>query len=313
MDKLEKELRTLYEEIIAKEKIELHLKNIDRLILEKEVEQKETEIQMTIEEEQVKRLERKSLYNIFHSILGDKSQEIEKERQEYLQAYLKYQSVCSSIAALKKEKRLLLQNYSSKFNTVKEFNNLLTNKIEAIRAAFPKAVEYIVHFEERIARHRSKIKEIQQAVREGKKTIRKFKIILVNLEKIEYWGTFTSRKQRNRDIRIKDRIIKDINLADNHLQKFEKELLDVSDHFSMDYSRQIESTKDFLDYFYDGLIADWVIQGKIENSVNIIQHFSDKILRILSMLQQESDQTKEYIKAERKDQRTLLMKVLDEK
>ena len=49
MDKLEKELRTLYEEIIAKEKIELHLKNIDRLILEKEVEQKETEIQMTIE------------------------------------------------------------------------------------------------------------------------------------------------------------------------------------------------------------------------------------------------------------------------
>jgi len=135
----------------------------------------------------------------------------------------------------------------------------------------------------------------------------------VNLEKIEYWGTFTSRKQRNRDIRIKDRIIKDINLADNHLQKFEKELLDVSDHFSMDYSRQIESTKDFLDYFYDGLIADWVIQGKIENSVNIIQHFSDKILRILSMLQQESDQTKEYIKAERKDQRTLLMKVLDEK
>jgi len=109
MNKLEKELRTLYEEIIAKEKIELHLKNIDRLLLEKEVEQKETEIQMTIEEEQVKRLERKSLYNIFQSILGDKSQEIEKERQEYLQAYLKYQSVCSSIAALKKEKRLIDQ------------------------------------------------------------------------------------------------------------------------------------------------------------------------------------------------------------
>ncbi|MEM9822797.1 MAG: hypothetical protein AAF985_17080 [Bacteroidota bacterium] len=313
MDPLEKELRSLYEAIIAKEKIELHLKNIDRLILEKEAELKKTEIQMAIEEDQVKRLERKSLYAIFQYILGNKSQQIEKERQEYLQAYLKYQSIVSAMANLKKEKALLLQNYSSKFNTERAFDDLIKNKIKAIRKAFPKGADYIVHFEERIARHQSKIKEITQAIREGKKTIRKFKVILINLDKINNWGSFNSRKQRNRSLRIKDKIIRDINLADNHLQKFEKELLDVSDHFNMDYSRQIESTKDFLDYFYDGLIADWVIQGKIENSVNIIQHFSDKILRIISMLQQESDQTKTYIKAEKRDQRKLLMNVLDEK
>ncbi len=313
MEKLKKELRKLYEDIISKEKIELHLKNIDRQLINKEAEQKRAKMQVQIEERDLKRLEQKGLYGVFQSILGNKEERIEKERQEYLQAYLKQQSIVNSLVELKKEKELLLKNYSSKFNTEEAFDKLVQQKVKEITKDDPELGEGIVHFEERIIRHRSKIKEIQQTIREGRKTIRMLSRILINLGKIEHWGKGRSKRNATNRNRAKDRIKKDINIADNHLNKFEKELLDISDHYSMNYTQQLEATRGFLDALYDSLITDWVVKEKIENSSNVVRNFSDKILRIMSMLENEIDKTRNYIKEEKKDLRLLVMKTIKTK
>jgi len=77
MQSREKKLRSLYEQIITKEKIEIHLKNIDRLILMEEEALETAEVILHKEETDVVNLEKKNLYTIFRTILGNMEQQLE--------------------------------------------------------------------------------------------------------------------------------------------------------------------------------------------------------------------------------------------
>jgi len=46
------------------------------------------------------------------------------------------------------------------------------------------------------------------------------------------------------------------------------------------------------------LISDWIIQNRISHSLNIITTAADRLTRILSMLDQDIEQTQEFIEAE---------------
>ena len=307
MQSTNKKLRALYEHIIAKEKMEIHLKNIDRLILQKEEALKIAEGYLQKEEMDVHRLEKQSLYAIFKSILGNKEQELEKERQEYLQAFLKKKSIEECLQDLKKEKEILLHNYSGKYKIEKAFDQLLEKQKKIIKKEDPKMAKAIIHFEERIANHRSRIKEIQQAVREGKKAIRVFQGILLSLERVDIWGRSYSASVTGKRAREKDKIQRGMNRAQKYLQHFEKELFDLSDHYGHDYTHQIDEIKNFIDQFLDSLITDWVIKRKIEHSANIVSNLVDKLTRIVSMLESDVKKTREYITLEKIDQRRIIL------
>jgi len=301
----ERQLRKLYEDILAKEKIEIHLKNIDRLILKEEEALKIAELQTQKEDEDIARLEGKNLYSIFKTILGDKEQELEKERQEYLQAYLKKNAIVACLKDLKKEKKILLQSYSGKFNAEEQFDKLLAKTKEQLQKEKPELAELIIHFEQKIANHSSRIKEIQQAIREGKKTNKILEGILVSLDQIEKWGSGT-RTSPGLRVRVKGKVQRNIHKANRYLQNFEKELFDLSDHYDHNYSQQIDEIKDFIDLFLDSLITDWVIKKEIVHSANIVSNLTDKVTRIVGMLENEVKNTKAYIVDEKKSQRKLI-------
>lgn len=301
----ERQLRKLYEDILAKEKIEIHLKNIDRLILKEEEALKVAKFQTQKENEDVARLERKSLYTIFKTILGTKEQELEKERQEYLQAYLKKKAIVACLKDLNKEKKILLQSYSGKFNAEEQFDQLLAKKKKQLQKEQPELADFIIHFESNIASHKSRIKEIQQAIREGKKTNKVLESILISLDQIEKWGSGT-RVSPGVRVRVKGKVQRDIHKANKFLQNFEKELFDLSDHYDHNYSQQIDEIKDFIDLFLDSLITDWVIKKEIVHSANIVSNLIDKVIRIVGMLESEVKKTKAYIVDEKKSQRKLI-------
>ncbi|MEM1322772.1 MAG: hypothetical protein AAGG75_21080 [Bacteroidota bacterium] len=308
-----KALRELYIDIHAKEKIEIHLKNIDRLILEKEAEEKRTAVLLLKEERDVKQLEAETLVNIFRSVLGNREQALEKERQEYLQAFLVNKAARDSLEELKKERTLLLKVYSSKFRVEDQFDKILSDRHKEIARTWPELGEDILHFESSIANHKAKIREIQQAKREGQKTIRMLQQIAVNLDKVESWGGLFSKKSTTNRRRSKDKIQRAIKSADTYLQRFEKELFDLSDHYGLDYSTQINEIKGFINQIFDSLISDWIIKEAIVHSANVISNQSDKITRIVAMLDQHILQTKDYIKQEQQDKRKLVARVINKK
>ncbi len=307
MPNTEKELRSLYEQLIAKEKIEIHLKNIDRLLIMEEESLAAAELILQKEEMDVVNLEKKNLYTIFKTILGTKEQELERERQEYLQAYLKKQSIEACILEMKKEKEALLHSYSGKFNVEKEFDRLLEKQKRILRAKQSESADQIIIFEQRIARHLSRISELRQGVRAGKKVIKVLESIIVSFERIKEWGRGYAVSAIHRRQREGGRIKKRIMDTKRNLQQFENELFDLSDHYGHDYRHQIEEVKKFIDLFVDSLITDWVVKNKIEHSANLILNLMDKVSRIVAMIENDIQKTKGYIAQEKKDQRVIIV------
>jgi len=304
----EKKLRSLYEQLIAKEKIEIHLKNIDRLLIMKEEALVIAQSTLEKEEMDVAKLERESLYTIFKTILGTKEQELERERQEYLQAFLKKQSIDACILEIKKEKELLLHSFSGKFNVEKEFDRLLEKQKGILRATQSDLAEDIIVFEERIARHLSRVVELRQAVKAGKRLVKILESIIASFERIKEWGNGYAVSAVQKRYTEGGRIKRKVTDVQKYLQRFENELFDLSDHYGHDYRNQIVEIKKFIDLFIDSLITDWVVKNKIEHSKSLILNLIDKVNRIIAMVENDIKKTKGYIAQEKKDQRDLIVK-----
>lgn len=80
-----------------------------------------------------------------------------------------------------------------------------------------------------------------------------------------------------------------MNNAQNHmeqakydLQSFSRELRDVSTYINLDFN-----TSDFLsfaDYFFDGLVADWMMQDRINNARSQVDEAIRRVQGILNQL-----------------------------
>lgn len=308
MNTIFKELQSLYEEILSKEKIELHLKNLDRVLIEKEAALSKTQALVDKEAQDIAKLEGRNLPALFMFFLGDKERQLEKERQEHLQAFLQHQSAENAIKELKEEKNTLLKSYSSKFRVEEQFDNLLKKQQRKLKSAYPDIFDQLIFFEEKIANHQAKTKEIKQAIREGRKTIQVLEIVLSQLIKITDWGRKAKISRP-----AKDKLQSTVNRAETTLLKFEKELYDITDHYGLDYIQQIEDIKDFIGRFYDNLITDWIIKNRIENSKGFVQSSIDKISRIVAMLDTNGRDTLVYIEEEKEDKRAIILQVINKK
>lgn len=313
MKELSKALGKFYEDIKTKEKLAIHLKNLDKLIKEKRAEIPHWEEVVQDEEKDIQDLEKFNLYNLFKFVLEDKEKQMEKERQEYLHAFLTLKSIKENLLELENERDLFKKNLSSKFNVEKNFDKLVQKEKDKIIHAFPEIGEEIIIFEEKIANHKIKIVEIKQAQKEGQRLIQLFSRSIASMEKIESWGFV---KSRNNQVNI-DRAVKklktSLGITNKHLQKFEEELYDFTDHYTLDYTHQIDDVKHFMRQYYDTLITDWVIESKIEHSLHLVSSLIGKIRRILAMLDQELLETRSYIKTEEKDKRNFIANAVKSK
>ena len=298
MNDLDTQLLELYQKIKRKEKLKIHIKNIQKLIVQKREQLKWLEKDLEKEEYDVVRLEERSLYSIFKTILGNKKQQLQKERQEYLQIFLQCKGLRENIGELEEEEKILAKSFSSLYAIDQEFSNLLAEREKIIQE---KAVSYLPELNrmnENISNYQARINEIKTAIKEGDKAKKFLHKIIIGLGKIEQWGNSDSVSVISKINKEANRVRSDIYVANNHLQRYEDELAELFDHFSLDYSSEVESLKLFLKQFIDCLITDWVVKNKIENSLHFVANIVDRISLINAMLEQDIENNKEYIKME---------------
>ncbi len=297
---LDTQLLELYQEIKRKEKLKIHILNIRKLIGQKQEQLNFLEKDLAKEELDVVRLEQLSLFSIFKTILGNKKEQLEKERQEYLQVFLQCKGVRENIETLMDEVEILEKSFSSLHAIDKEFRGLLIKKEKLIKEKKDNYLPELNRLNENISNFQSKINEITVAIKEGDRAKKFLHKIIVGLGKIEQWGDHDSTSVISKINREANRVRSDIYVANNHLQKYEDELRDLCDHFGLGYTDEIENLNLFLKRFIDCLITDWVVKNKIENSLHFVANIVDKISRINAMLEQEAEKNLEYIKVEEK-------------
>ena len=93
MSNFQKELDKVLKKYQDFERVNKHLIDLDKRIDESYKAMDKLERVMTKEQKEVEELEKLSLKGIFHKVLGSKAEQLEKERQEYLQAALKRNAV----------------------------------------------------------------------------------------------------------------------------------------------------------------------------------------------------------------------------
>ncbi len=309
MGRQKSELKLAYENMMRKKKIEIHLVNLEKRIKLQEQEVKRSSRIMAEEEEDVHQLDKLGMQSLFQTILGNKQEALEKERQEYLMAVLQFQGAEKNLVALKYEKEVLEKQVSGLFQAEITFDNLfnkyektISKKLDEKSKAKIKAIDL------RILNHEERIVEIREAIRAGKKAEKILTKIIADLSEVKTWGNSILKKKK---IKIygggsaadaKEKFLyhakHDAQKANILLEHFEIEILDIYKQFKLDYRQYIKSFTNFLEIFYDNLITDWIVKEDIKNTSYAIETIHDKVLRILAMLDNEIVKTKEYISEE---------------
>jgi hypothetical protein len=127
-----------------------------------------------------------------------------------------------------------------------------------------------------------------------------------SLEKAEGWGTWDmfgggalTGIMKHQHI---DQAESYLHKAQTNMRQFQKELLDIQEQAYLKV--EISDMLMFADFFFDGFIADFMVQGKIQKSLEQIRLQTNKVTEILLNLQALSEEKRiefETIQKEKHD------------
>lgn len=252
-----------------KDKAERDLAQVKRELAEKSKLLAALEQQFEKEQVDVEKLERLSLTGLFYSVLGSKEQQVEKERQELLAAQLKYQQAKRAVDGLRADQASLEAQLSGLRGVEDEYSSLLAQKDTLLRQANPQIAGELVRLSEQIAGRNAERKEIDEAITAANEVHGSLAQVIASLESAEGWGTWDMLGGGLLSTAMKHSRIDDARSAVQEVQskmtRFTRELADVQR--STDLRIEIGGLDIFADYFFDGLIVDWIVQSKIQNSL----------------------------------------------
>jgi DNA repair exonuclease SbcCD ATPase subunit len=95
--------------------------------------------------------------------------------------------------------------------------------------------------------------------------------------------------------------------AQRCLRSFQKELADADERLSV--SLEIGGFAKFADYFFDGLIADWVVQSKIHNASSACSSALSQVSAVLGKCRKRLTEVETAIEEVKNEQREFVERV----
>jgi type II secretory pathway pseudopilin PulG len=171
-----------------------------------------------------------------------------------------------------------------------EYARLLEEKERLLAQAGDPRAERLLALSEQAADLRSEQKELKEAMEAGEAARSALQEVQSDLQSASNWGTWDMIGGGAFVTWAKHSKIDDArhsaHKAQRHLHRFREELADADQrlHASLD----IGGFSTFADYFFDGLIADWVVQSKIQNASSACSSALDQVSAALSKCQRRS-------------------------
>ncbi len=269
LQKLSERLSRIIEQKRLKEKLGQDFRAVETELLDKSTRLASLGIQLDKEKIDVEKLERISLTSLFYSVLGSREQQLEKERQELLSAQLLYQQNKNQLEYLEREKSRLSYQLENLVGTDSEYELLLSEKEIFIQQSNQIIAKELFEISEKLANLNSEIREITEAITAGNSVIVDLDQAITSLESAEGWGIWDMLGGGFITDMIKHSHIDDarnsVNNAQNKIGQFKRELADVQKNTEVQIN--IGELASFADFFFDGLIFDWIVQSKIEDSL----------------------------------------------
>lgn len=270
--------------------------NVNRRVKESEKELSESNIilnklSQSLDKElaDLEQMESMSMKAVFYKVLGSKEEQLEKERQEYLQASLKFNEQKDKIELLEFELGILNKKLRNKEQLVTNLARLKKQRENEILNSSPQKANELLNISRTVDNNILKQRSISEALSAGKKCLGTIQEIITEMKNAQHWGKWDMYGNRGRQAGYRkhsaiDRAKNLANIANHELRKFMRELQESGEYVE-GFQINIEGFSSFMDMFFDNLITDWIMQQKIVNSLNMMHSNYDKIARILNSLQ----------------------------
>jgi len=250
---------------------------------------KSFELKDELEKQQldVDNLEGKSVSHIFHTILGDFDEHLEKERKEALAARLKYGQLAKDLETVNNRISNLQSEMSQYKSCERTYRELYDIKRDMLLKSDSKVADKILLLSDQINITNNQIKEIEEAINAGKQVVKHLDNATVSLNSAQGWGTWdllggglVANIAKHSHI---DDATSEVEKSQMALLHFRTELADV--RISNNIGIEVGGFAKFADFFFDGLIADWNMQSKIHKSQDSVYDTKNQVQQALSKLE----------------------------
>ncbi len=239
------------------------------------------------EQEDVEKLEGKSLANYFYNVIGKLDDKLDAERREAYAAKVKLDAAERELAGIEAD----IQEIQSQLAEIRvaeaQYKEALEAKRSQLRSSGTPAGEQIMELEEKIAALEAQKKEIQEAISAGNSAKGTADRILSELESADGWNTWDmfggggiiTHMAKHEHLDDAQELVQELQ---GKLRRFKTELADIQ--ISANLQVNIDGFLRFADYFFDGLFADWAVGDKISESMSSVQRTKDQISQMLKKL-----------------------------
>lgn len=288
-EKIQSTLRSIRE----LDKVVTHLDGLQQRLHIAENKKDELVELVNKEEMDLNKLQSLSLKGLFYKVLGSKEEQIEKERQEYLQAFMQLEEHNKEIELIRFEQNVL-EEKRAKFTGQKETLEQLmkVREKELLRTKGPAQQRLRA-----IVKHKDQagvlIWEIGEALQVGTLAVRYLEEMIHFLKGARNWGHWQSNRSNSTWQKYQRRTHIDQARERGHhakqqLLKFQQELKDLYPN-PANYAQalQLDFYQGFLARLFSNMISDWVLQQKIRNSLNLVLNVRDQVALELARLESE--------------------------
>ena len=252
------------------------------------------------EQEDVDKLEGRSLAAYFYNVIGKKDEKLDKEREEAYAARVKLDAAERELTAVKNEMTSVRSRLGELYGCENAYSRALESRREEVRTLSTPEAEELLRLEGEIARLDSQQKEIGEAILAGNAAFAIAEKILSELDSADGWNTWDmfggggliTHMAKHGHLDDAQDLVETLQ---DKLRSFKTELTDVSIHADMQVN--IDGFLRFADYFFDGLFADWAVADRINESMGAVQKTRNQIGHLVDKL------TKMKEEAERREKR----------
>lgn len=307
-EELNERLIKLKGEVRKKQKWEKQLADYTRELAAMERTMAELKEKQRAEQADVEKLEDTSFANLLATIRGTKEEKLDKERQEAAAAALQKQEAEKT----KDEITASMTDLEQKLEDVKQseetYHAVLSSKEKAIKESSTLSAEKLYDLSEQEADIRANITELEEAIAAGTLVKQALEKALSSLEGAQNWGTIdmfgggaiTGAVKHNHI----DEAASHIHVAQTRMRDFQKELLDIEEESNLEVD--MSGLLKFADFFFDGFVVDWMVQGNISDSLNETSNQLTKINSLIDKLKKQAKQEEENLSRVLTDKKQLV-------
>ena len=277
----------LQQKVARKPSLEAKLRELQNQRREYDREVISLRVAFRKEQEDVEKLEGRSLANYFFQVVGKLDEKLDQERKEAYAAKVKLDAAERELAGIEADISEIQTQLNENRVAEAQYKDELERKRATLSASGTTTADQIIEIEQRIAATEAQKREIKEAISAGYSARGTADRILSELNSADGWNTWDmfggggiiTHVAKHSHLDSAQDLVSELQ---SKLRRFKTELADIQITANMQVS--VDGFLRFADYFFDGLFADWAVGDRINQSMNSVSSTKSQISRTLDKL-----------------------------